>query len=490
MVAYAFWSIFFEQNCQRPNDEIRIFPVEKSYACIYNEYFEPWFDRQVKAGHRIESDKPCVSYFTSIRRHPDFKDVKNRSKHRHARCQTCAELRAQMLRSFADGREEEKYIRARRIHDEEVHNWRRYEAVLDARALQSNGAHAVIKMDATPKIGFPHLGQRGIKNLGHERFDLVPTLFDDVSGNHREYVYTHADAQKKDVNLLITELHVMIRRLKSNYKSSQHRARSLTIVADSASENKNNFLFAYLVNVVQAGWFDEIELVYGPVGHTHNGVDACHKIHNEDTGRYFAADIGAYVSNYKKAYTRRIPKASFLGTVINWKEYFKDCLKTISGFARTRDEHKTTVRGFRVAKNKTGTVELTWKMDPASEDKWRGAGGFPANETTPGFFLMKHKPTSWPEIIMPWTAITPPKKPNATASQKKSAPRSQDEIKAARASLNTDVWTRLLSKLGGEDCVPSLEWNITGMETGFLQVSDSDWKDSPEDNIPMGQTGR
>ena len=34
--------------------------------------------------------------------------------------------------------------------------------------------------------------------------------------------------------------------------------------------------------MVSRGWYDVVELYYGPVGHTHNGVDADHKIHNQD----------------------------------------------------------------------------------------------------------------------------------------------------------------------------------------------------------------
>jgi hypothetical protein len=37
-------------------------------------------------------------------------------------------------------------------------------------------------------------------------------------------------------------------------------------------------------------WF----LCCRPVGHTHNGVDAIHKIHNQDLGNFVSATLGVH----------------------------------------------------------------------------------------------------------------------------------------------------------------------------------------------------
>jgi hypothetical protein len=34
-------------------------------------------------------------------------------------------------------------------------------------------------------------------------------------------------------------------------------------------------------------WYDEILFLFGPPGHTHNGIDATHNLHNNGLGRYF-----------------------------------------------------------------------------------------------------------------------------------------------------------------------------------------------------------
>jgi hypothetical protein len=125
--AYTFWHTFFEQNCQRPNDEIRLWPVYKTYEVIFKEYFTPWFNRLLKAGHYTESARPAFQSWRSARHHPDFKDVVDRPKHYHARCETCRDLSNLLLNAFADGAAEEEYQRQRKLHDAEVHAWRNYE---------------------------------------------------------------------------------------------------------------------------------------------------------------------------------------------------------------------------------------------------------------------------------------------------------------------------------------------------------------------------
>jgi hypothetical protein len=58
------------------------------------------------------------------------------------------------------------------------------------------------------------------------------------------------------------------------------RARKLTIIGDNYSENRNYTILFFLSELVAWGWYDEVEVLFGPVGHTHNGIDSTHMIHN------------------------------------------------------------------------------------------------------------------------------------------------------------------------------------------------------------------
>ena len=71
------------------------------------------------------------------------------------------------------------------------------------------------------------------------------------------------------------------------------------LIADNATENKNNQVLAFFVDMVSRGWLDEVELLFGEPGHTHNGGDAVHKIHNVGVGNATSSDLGHFVSQYK-----------------------------------------------------------------------------------------------------------------------------------------------------------------------------------------------
>jgi hypothetical protein len=396
--AYSFWSIFFEQNCQRPNNDIRIFPVDKSYNLIYQEYFSPWFDRLKNVKGRENDLRPSMTSFMRARHHDDFKDVKERAKHTHARCMECSTLRRLVLEGFKSGAQEEEYIQRRRLHDTEVKKWRELESKYKSQAVTDPSEVLVIMHDGTESLGLPRMTNRTLKNMDPTRFHVVPWLGEDHTAQRKDYIYSVKNAFPKDSNTLISEVHVMIRRAKSDYKHPRHKARKLVLIADSASENKNNILFAYVTDLVENKWFDEVELIFGPVGHTHNGVDACHKIHNQNVAGCVSGDIGHFVQNYPKGYSGQdtiTPQASFLARSVDWTTYYGSCLRKIAGFTKTKNDPHM-VRGFRIARQRDNTVSLTWKMDPATEDTWRGADGFGGST---GFYMLKSAPVGLPNFV-------------------------------------------------------------------------------------------
>ncbi len=475
-LAYAFWDAFFEKNCQKPNDEIRLFPVEKTYRMIYDEYFVPWFARQVDSDGVIPGDKPKLTVFKEARFHNNFNDVKGRAKHTHARCNECSELRALCLEAFKSGLVMAQYKQRRRLHDEAVKQWRQLEASCKARATSTPHEVLVLMHDGTQAMGLPRLGHRSIKNLDPFRFEVTPWLNIDFSSGNKDYVYSPTFHTVKDANYLISQLHSMIRRAKSDYDHPRHLARKLICIADSASENKNNTLFAYLTDLVGNGWFDEVELLFGPVGHTHNGVDALHKIHNQNVAANFSADLGHFVHNYPAGFATKehgIPEASILTKIVDWKSYYAHCVRHISGFIKSQND-PILVRGFRIAKTSTGSVELTWKADPALEKDWRGASGYP---NTPGFYMLKTTPEGLPTFV--------PQKPSTSSRDVKDA-QSGDEPslhlskqaatevrkrgyhhQKCEATLRGPQFAQILASRGTP---AAAEWNFIAATTGKIPV--------------------
>lgn len=60
-------------------------------------------------------------------------------------------------------------------------------------------------------------------------------------------------------------------------------ARKLYIIGDNFSENRNwCSCMHFSTEIVWHNWFDEVYNCFGPVGHTHNGIDGRHNQHNTD----------------------------------------------------------------------------------------------------------------------------------------------------------------------------------------------------------------
>ena len=136
----------------------------------------------------------------------------------------------------------------------------------------------VLGYDDTSSVGFPKFTNRDIKNLSQSRLHVIPFNITNYTSGETAYVYTLKGGFPKGGNRLCTVLYKYLRKVKFGDHPCKY-ARTLYLVADNYSENKNNCVFAFCTELVMRGWFDEIYLEFGPVGHTHNGTDAIHRIH-------------------------------------------------------------------------------------------------------------------------------------------------------------------------------------------------------------------
>jgi len=68
------------------------------------------------------------------------------------------------------------------------------------------------------------------------------------------------------------------------------------------------------------GWYDEIEMLFGPVGHTHNGNDAVHYIHNQIAGNFVSITPAELFTNYRHAWhsERTRPQPIILESQFAW----------------------------------------------------------------------------------------------------------------------------------------------------------------------------
>jgi hypothetical protein len=272
--ATSFWSIWFDEFCQRPNEDVRLFPANQSYKHIYKTHFMPWFLHS----RLPNSEKPGYSTWQQARYASQFQDVRRRAKHFHCRCTVCATLCKQAMNAFADQRSLASWQMQRRVHNESIRKWRQLEAHLNALSRQTPEDVCVLSYDDTKFMSFPRLTNRPVKAQGHAGFRVVPWLLTNHGTGKQDYVYMPKGKWKKGANRLITLLHATVSAIKSDVNHPQHKARRLICIADNFAENKNKEILAWISDLVLNKWFDSVELLFGEVGHTHNGNDATHKV--------------------------------------------------------------------------------------------------------------------------------------------------------------------------------------------------------------------
>ena len=387
-----FWREFFK-TCQRPNRATRLFPTNASYPTVYEDYFLKFFKKYYPSSDNL----PSLSTFNRARHDDEFLDVKRRSRHHHCRCETCAKLQARKLRGFKDEADMKKYEADVALHDTEKKEWRAYEERILLEAKHNPQALNAYWYDDTEKIGLPKFTKREHKNLPTTRFFLIPFLLADLSRGIDRYVYTAKNRFKKGANRLCTSLYYAFRATKAADVPAS-RAKRLVLLADNFAENKNNTVFAFCSMLVMLGWYDSIELMYGPPGHTHNGGDQQHQIHNEVLGNFTCCSFPHLISRYPQAWRSEHsrPEPAVLDVQYNWDAFFRPSLNAVGGYTNTTQD-PLLVRGFKFSRDPNGVVTMKWKMK-AESGEWRGVDG---QEGSPGFVILKRIPRGMPGIIEP-----------------------------------------------------------------------------------------
>jgi hypothetical protein len=215
------------------------------------------------------------------------------------------------------------------------------------------------------------------------------------TGEHL-YVYMLKKKFKKLANRLITVLYHLLRRVKWGSHPCRF-AKDLILIADNASENKNNVLFVFCSELVLRGWFRSVSMLFGPVGHTHNGIDAYHFCHNQLVGNFVSITLAEYIHRFQDAWRteRTRPRPVILETQYDWSAVYGPLTHRVAGFSKsTRCENPCRAFQFRMAE---GVVEMKVKTDPC-QAKYTGADN---DANGRGFVLLRGIPTSVPQETPP-----------------------------------------------------------------------------------------
>ena len=400
--AHSFWVNFFDDCCQRPTDYIRLYPVNKPFQTIYSEYFLPWFSKLIRRQNPgVSLDElewvPSFSTFKEARHHKDFKDVKKRPKHYHARCGDCAELNHIRLRGFTNDQHKTEWSIRFKAHEIEARQWHQHEEARKASSRVGMGRTSlVIGYDDTSTLDLPKLTNRDIKNLTMSRLSFIPFNITNYTSGETAYVYTLKNRYPKGANRLCTVLYHYLRKVKFGKHPCRH-ARTLVLHADNYCENKNNVVFLFASELVARGWFDVVYLEFGPPGHTHNGTDAVHRVHNRVAGNYNSATIGEFQRKWEISWRKdhTTPTAVLNDAHLNWYKRYLPHERRIAGFTNSTHDPQSA-KAFRIQWSPKGDgVEVLFKPT-VCDPRWLGRDHLPES---PGFFMLKQLPPGRPDVI-------------------------------------------------------------------------------------------
>lgn len=396
--AVAFWAHFFDTLCSRPNNETRLFPVNKPMRTIYDAYFTPWWIKIYGATHGLD-EKPSMRTWKRARNDKKFEDVKRRPKHFHAQCGLCFRLKMRALQGFTESDGKNKWLDKMRAHDDRVNRWRAHVEACTARSRHTPNDTIVLFFDDTSAAAFPHATNRGLKDLPTARLQLIPWIVKNFATGKDAYYYTVKGSYKKGGNRLCTQLYHILKAVKTGNHDCKH-ATKLFLFADNYGENKNNTLFAFLCDLLRHRWFISIYLEMGEVGHTHLGDDAQHCIQNRILGQYFCGCPVHWFANYPLAWREEHsrPTIHLLHVVYDFDEYYRPGLNRIGGFTNTSSD-EAYVRGFEFYLEANNVPAIRVSSDPANGKPFLGENNQPGSY---GYVVLRNPPRNdRPLRIMP-----------------------------------------------------------------------------------------
>ena len=309
---------------------------------------------------------------------------------------------ARRLKGFQNNQQTSAWNFELKAHELAAAGWHEVEERTKSRARAEPFKLLYITGDDTSCLGLPKFTVRDLKNLTRSRFDVIPFNITNYSLPENAYVYTCKQGWQKGANRLCTILYLYIRRVKYNTTFACSRADELVIHADNFSENKNNDLFFFLCELVYRCWFKTIRLEYGPPGHTHNGNDAVHAIHNMVAGNFTSLTLGEFVKawpySWRKENTMPVPVVAEVQ--YDFISRYKHCDNTerLAGFTKTAsDPQSVSAWKFQWSDTVAQTVEVLWKKN-ACDLNWRGEDLQP---NTAGFVILPQVPAGAPSLLAP-----------------------------------------------------------------------------------------
>ena len=235
---------------------------------VYRQYVK---NPQVGNNTVTHGREPCtIQYFLLVWKE-DVPGLKCRRYHRFMICDTCATLNAKLLCRSIEGEARLLYQRAKDQHIRDVKEDRYFYGmrVMEAKQYPEDLWSMVIDGSDTSQWGIPHPATRTHESQKGKKMGCK--VYGVIVHGHFACCYVLNAHMPGGTNVTIECLHRTFLKLRAQGKKFPPR---LYLQLDNTSkDNKSRFVVAYLYMLVCCGCFDEIDVFFFEVGHTHCDAD-------------------------------------------------------------------------------------------------------------------------------------------------------------------------------------------------------------------------
>lgn len=306
---------------------------------------------------------PGKSYFYRVWKR-SCNTIKVRKLGRFAKCTLCEQLRKSIFGATAkrDHKLLQLLRQKKREHLDHIARERReYKKKRDKAKLQPERFLSIIIDGADQSaFGIPHFIVKTKDDRGHTiKVRLIGLL--EHNQQNRLRLFTLTEEYPTGANHIIETLH----RYLSERVHQSVLPRTLYIQVDNCTkENKNRYFLSYLECLLRWKVFDEIEVGFLPVGHTHEDIDQAFSRTSDRLRCNDAVTLNDLHSELRTVYNDQTTVGQ-MKNVVNWSGLCdqESCLTNIKHFSK--------FRYFKIFKSKEpGSVDVTCMIKTNATDSW------------------------------------------------------------------------------------------------------------------------
>ena len=308
---------------------------------------------------------PRMDYFYHVWK-KTCPNIKVRKVARFSKCVTCEQIRNAQQMGLMKGEDISKFKQLKSEHLLHIGRERVQYKMKRERAILHPNKFLSIIIDGADQtaFGLPHFVVNTKESRGHALKVKMVGLIEHCRPN-KLHLFTMTEEHETGANHIVETLH----RYLTMRKAFSTIPRILYLQLDNCSrENKNRYLLGYVECLLRWNIFDEIEVGFLPVGHTHEDIDQAFSCTAERLRSCDAVTLEDLHEEVRKAYNA-YTTVTHMRNIVNWSGLCESqhCLTRIANF--------TQYQYFRFSRSAESNqsdlcIEATLQVKKCSADNW------------------------------------------------------------------------------------------------------------------------